>query len=222
MNFNVITLFPEMFDALKVSIPGRAQKDQKLSVYPIQLRDFAVNDYGQVDDYPFGGEAGMVLKPEPLSDAIESIPGHDKQPIIYLTPQGKLFDQDTAKELAQHENITLICGHYKGIDERICDKYVTHEISIGDYVLSGGELPAMVLIDAVCRMLPDTLGDKRSAETDSFFENKLGWPVYTRPADYDGMKVPDVLLSGHHANIEKWRQEQSLKRTEERRPDLLG
>jgi tRNA (guanine37-N1)-methyltransferase len=221
MKAQVITLFPEMFEPLKHSIPKKAIEKGKFQLELIQLRNFALNAYGQVDDYPYGGEPGLVLRPEPLADAIASLgqipPG---TPIVYTTPQGKVFDQNMAKEWADHKQIVFICGHYKGIDERIIEKYVTHEVSIGDFVLSGGELPTMVMLDAVIRLLPGVIGDFGSAESDSHYNGLLGWPVYTRPENWQGMQVPPILLSGHHAKIQQWRQEQAEIRTLERRPDL--
>ncbi|MGL1903368.1 MAG: tRNA (guanosine(37)-N1)-methyltransferase TrmD [Fibrobacterales bacterium] len=220
LKINIITLFPEMFQLLGHSIIGRAQEKEVIDVSLIDLRDFAINKYGQVDSTPYGGEAGMVLRPEPIVDAIKA--SHTEPGIvIYMTPQGKVFDQAMAKEFATAENITIICGHYKGIDERVCDKYVTHEVSIGDYVLTGGELGAMVVVDATTRMITGALGNQDSATSDSFYENRLAWPVYTRPREFEDMKVPDVLLSGDHKKIKIWQKEQSLKRTQERRPDLL-
>ncbi len=220
LKINVITLFPDMFQVMDQSIIGRAQEKGALDMSYIDLRDFAINKYGQVDSEPYGGEAGMVIRPEPVADAIKSIDS-ESGIVIYMTPQGKQFDQDMAKKFAQASDITILCGHYKGVDERVCDKYVTHEVSIGDYVLTGGELGAMVVIDATTRMLSGVLGNDDSAATDSFYEKKLGWPVYTRPKVFEDIEVPEVLLSGHHKNIDKWRKEQSLKRTKERRPDLL-
>ena len=218
----VITLFPEMFTPLQHSICGRAQSKGQFELELVQLRDFAINNYGTVDDYPFGGEAGLVLRPEPLADAIEHcIQDNPEQPVVYLTADGKTLKQTLCNEFTQVENITLVCGHYKGIDERIREKYITHEISIGDFVLTGGELPAMVFLDSIVRLLPEVLGNKEAAETDSFYNGLLGWPIYTRPANWEGMEVPPVLLSGHHKNIEQWRNEQALEKTRLRRPDLL-
>ncbi len=219
---HIITLFPEMFAPLQHSICQRASKAEKFKLDLIQLRDFAINDYGKVDDYPYGGEAGLVIRPEPLSDAIESaIANNPSQPVIYLTADGQTLIQSISKDFALYEEFTLICGHYKGIDERIREKYVTHEISIGDFVLTGGELPAMVFLDSIIRLLPGVLGNAEAAHTDSFWKNRLGWPVYTRPASWQGLEVPKVLLSGHHKNIKEWQLEISNKRTLERRPDLL-
>jgi len=223
MEVNVITLFPEMFMALNSSIPKKAQEKQLLELKIHHLRQHSKNRYGSVDDYPFGGEAGMVLSPEPLADAINLIRGTQSIHTIFLTPDGKPYTQNRAKELAKLEKILIICGHYKGIDERIRTLFVNEEISMGNYVLSGGEIPALALIDSVARLLPGVVNDQESVETDSFSQpdGLLGWPVYTRPEVFMGERVPPVLLSGHHAEIHKWRREQSLMRTRERRPDLL-
>jgi tRNA (guanine37-N1)-methyltransferase len=210
----------------------RAQEKGLLTVQVHQLRKWAVNEYGQVDDYQYGGGAGMVLLCEPLAKAIEELSmerkslrpgqpgGYDE--ILFLTPDGELFNQKTANSLSLKENLLLICGHYKGIDERIREHFITREISIGDYVLSGGELAAAVLVDAIGRLLPGVLNDETSALTDSFQDNLLAPPVYTRPEDFRGWKVPSVLMSGDHKKIEEWKYEQSLLRTKERRPDLLN
>lgn len=201
----------------------RAQEKGLLEVHTHHLRKWAVNEYGMIDDYQYGGGAGMVMMCEPLAKAIEELSAERKyDEIIYLTPDGKTLNQRTANALSLKENLLLICGHYKGIDERIREHFVTREISIGDYVLSGGELAAAVLVDAIGRLLPGVLNDETSALTDSFQDNLLAPPVYTRPVDFRGWKVPDVLMSGNHKLIEEWRQEQSLRRTKEKRPDLLA
>ena len=188
----------------------------------VYLRDFAINDYGQVDDVPYGGEPGMVIRPEPLAKAIRSTGvKEDGGKVIYLTADGVPFTHKMAKELSKESHLVLICGHYKGIDDRIRQSEVDLEISIGDFVVSGGELPAMLVTDAVVRLLDGALGNKESGETDSFAQGVLGWPVYTRPEVFEGKKVPEVLLSGHHANIKAWRRQESLKRTQERRPDIF-
>ena len=221
MRIDCITIFPEMFAPISQSIVGRAQKNGLFSFNPVYLRDFAVNDYGQVDDSPYGGEPGMVLRPEPLAAAIQST--HVKEDggkVIYLTADGVPFSHKLASELSHEEHLVLVCGHYKGIDERIRENYVDLEISIGDFVVSGGELPAMLVTDAVVRLLPGALGHKESGETDSFAQGPLGWPVYTRPEVFEGKSVPEVLLSGHHQRISEWRRAESLKRTQERRPDI--
>lgn len=221
MKIDCITIFPEMFVPMEHSIVGRAQKNGLFSFRTVYLRDFAVNDYGQVDDAPYGGEPGMVLRPEPLARAIQSTRAReDGGKVIYLTADGVPFSQKIAKELSMESHLVLVCGHYKGIDERIRENYVDMEISIGDFVVSGGELPAMLLTDAVVRLLPDALGNKESGETDSFAQGPLGWPVYTRPEVFEGKSVPEVLVSGHHKRISEWRRAESLKRTKERRPDI--
>lgn len=223
LHIHILTVLPELLQSpLSHSIMKRAQDKGLLSVEVHHLRKWAVNEYGQVDDYQYGGGAGMVMMPEPLANAIEEL-GKEKpfDEIIFLTPDGETLNQKIANSLSLKENVLLICGHYKGIDQRIREKYVTKEISIGDYVLSGGELAAAVLVDAVGRLIPGVLNDETSALTDSFQDNLLAPPVYTRPADWRGMKVPDILMSGHTAKIDEWRHEQAVQRTKERRPDLL-
>ena len=222
MKIDCITIFPEMFAPMKQSIMGRAQSKGLMEFITVYLRDFAINDYGQVDDVPYGGEPGMVLRPEPLAKAIRSTGvKEDGGKVIYLTADGVPFTHKMAKELSRESHLVLICGHYKGIDDRIRQSEVDLEISIGDFVVSGGELPAMLVTDAVVRLLDGALGNKESGETDSFAQGVLGWPVYTRPEVFEGKKVPEVLLSGHHANIKAWRRQESLKRTQERRPDIF-
>ena len=223
MQIHILSVVPELLQSpLSHSIMKRAQDKGLLDVQVHHLRKWAVNEYGQVDDYQYGGGAGMVMMPEPLANAIDEL-GKEKpfDEIIFLTPDGETLTQKIANSLSLKENMLLICGHYKGIDQRIREKYVTKEISIGDYVLSGGELAAAVLVDAVGRLIPGVLNDETSALTDSFQDNLLAPPVYTRPAEWRGMKVPDILMSGHTAKIEEWRHEQAIQRTEERRPDLL-
>lgn len=223
MRIDIITVLPELLESpFSHSIMKRAQDKGLLEVYTHQLRKWAVNKYGMVDDYQFGGGAGMVMMCEPLANAIESLTAERKyDDIVYLTPDGKTFNQKMANQLSMQENLMLICGHYKGIDQRIRDKFVTKEISIGDYVLSGGELGAAVIVDAIGRLLPGVLNDETSALFDSFQDNLLAPPVYTRPADFRGLKVPEILLGGDPKKIEDWRHEQSLLRTRERRPDIL-
>ena len=222
MKIDCITIFPEMFAPMKSSIMGRAQAKGLFEFNTVYLRDFAINDYGQVDDVPYGGEPGMVLRPEPLANAIRSTGvKEDGGKVIYLTADGVPFTHKIAKELSQENHLVLVCGHYKGIDDRIRQTEVDMEISIGDFVVSGGELPAMLVTDAVVRLLDGALGHKESGETDSFAQGVLGWPVYTRPEEFEGKKVPEVLLSGHHKNISEWRRQESLKRTKERRPDIF-
>jgi tRNA (guanine37-N1)-methyltransferase len=223
MRIDVISVLPELLESpLSHSIMKRAQNKGLLEVHVHNLRQWAVNEYGQIDDYQYGGGAGMVMMCEPLAKAIDFLQGERSyDEIIYLTPDGKTLEQKTANRLSLRENIILICGHYKGIDERIREHYITMEISIGDYVLSGGELAAAVLIDAVGRLLPGVLNDETSALTDSFQDNLLSPPVYTRPADFRGWKVPDILLSGDPKKVDEWRYQQALQRTKERRPDLM-
>lgn len=223
MHIDILTVLPELLESpLQHSIMKRAQEKGFLTVNVHQLRKWAVNEYGQVDDYQYGGGAGMVMMPEPLAKAIEELSQERKyDEIIFLTPDGELLNQKKANHLSLKENLLLICGHYKGIDERIRAHFVTREISIGDYVLSGGELAAAVLVDAIGRLLPGVLNDETSALTDSFQDNLLAPPVYTRPEDFRGLKVPEVLMSGDHKKIEEWRQEQSVLRTKEKRPDIL-
>lgn len=224
MIYHVLTLFPEMIEqGLNTSILGKAQEKELIKLNMINIRDFAENRYKHVDDYPFGGGAGMVMQVGPILNAYNSISSNkgNKQRVIYLTPQGKTFNQKMALELAEEKELIFLCGHYEGIDERVIDEIVTDEISIGDYVLTGGELAVMVIIDAVSRLLPGVLNNDESKEAETFYDGLLEYPQYTRPADYKGLKVPEVLLSGHHENIEKWRREQSLLRTALKRPDLL-
>ena len=260
MNFHILTLFPEMVEnGLKTSIIGRAVAGGLLSIEAVNIRDFAFNKHQSVDDYPYGGGAGMLMQAEPvylaykdieeriqkriqnakmqnaeteeqdaevkvqnagIQDA-ETVSPDKKLRVVYLSPQGKTFDQKMAEELAEEEDLVLLCGHYEGIDERVLEEIVTDYVSIGDYVLTGGELPAMVMVDTISRLVPGVLHNDVSAEFESFQDNLLEYPQYSRPEEWHGKEVPPVLLSGHHANIEKWRREQSILRTYERRPDLL-
>ncbi len=224
MNYHVLTLFPEMIaQGVGTSITGRAMDKGLISVNAVNIRDFAGNKHGQVDDYPYGGGAGMVMQPGPVYRSYESVVekiGY-KPRVVYMTPQGKVFNQKMAEEFAKEENLVFLCGHYEGIDERVLDMIVTDHVSIGDYVLTGGELPSMVMIDCISRLVPGVLHNDVSAEFESFQDNLLEYPQYTRPAEFEGVKVPDILLSGDHAKVDRWRREQSLKRTLERRPDLL-
>lgn len=260
MNFHILTLFPEMVEnGLKTSIIGRAVAGGLLSIEAVNIRDFAFNKHQSVDDYPYGGGAGMLMQAEPvylaykdieeriqkriqnakmqnaeteeqdaevkvqnagIQDA-ETVSPDKKLRVVYLSPQGKTFNQKMAEELAEEEDLVLLCGHYEGIDERVLEEIVTDYVSIGDYVLTGGELPAMVMVDTISRLVPGVLHNDVSAEFESFQDNLLEYPQYSRPEEWHGKKVPPVLLSGHHANIEKWRREQSILRTYERRPDLL-
>ncbi|MFN5334048.1 MAG: tRNA (guanosine(37)-N1)-methyltransferase TrmD [Bacteroidota bacterium] len=223
MHIHILSVIPELMESpLSHSILKRAKEKGLLQVTLHHLRKWAVNEYGQVDDYQYGGGAGMVMMCEPLEKAILELQKETTfDDIIYLTPDGKTLNQPMTNALSLKNNILLICGHYKGIDQRIRDHYVTMEISIGDYVLSGGETAAIVLVDAIGRLIPGVLNDETSALTDSFQDNLLAPPVYTRPADYNGWKIPDILLSGDLKKIEEWRYEEALKRTQERRPDLL-
>ena len=223
MKIDILTVLPELLESpLSHSIMKRAQSKGLLEVQVHNLRKWAVNEYGQVDDYQYGGGAGMVMMCEPLANAIEEL--QKEKPfdeIIYLTPDGERLNQKIANQLSLKENLLMICGHYKGIDQRIRDHFITREISIGDYVLSGGELAAAVLVDAIGRLLPGVLNDETSALSDSFQDNLLAPPVFTRPADFRGWKVPDVLLSGDPKKVDEWRYDQAVKLTTEKRPDLL-
>ena len=220
MKIDVLTLFPEMFTALDHSIVGRARALGQADIRLTNFRSFSTNKHQKVDDYPYGGGAGMLLTPQPIFDAFAALEANRPR-VIVTTPTGRPFTQKMAEEWAQEEHLVFLCGHYEGFDQRIHDELATDEVSIGDFVLTGGELATMVMIDATVRLLPDVLGDKASHEDDSFSTGLLEYPHYTRPADFKGMKVPDVLLSGNHALIEAWRRETSLRRTFERRPDLL-
>jgi tRNA (guanine37-N1)-methyltransferase len=224
MNFYIMTLFPEMvMDGLNTSIIGRAVNKGLLSIEALNIRDYAFNKHHSVDDYPYGGGAGMLMQAEPVYLSYESIAERigRKPRVIFLTPQGKTFNQDMAKEFALEEDLVFLCGHYEGIDERVLEEIVTDYVSIGDYVLTGGELPAMVMMDSISRMVPGVLNNQESGETESFSGNLLEYPQYSRPEEWHGKKVPEVLLSGHHANVDKWRREQSIIRTAKWRPDLL-
>lgn len=224
IRFDVLTLFPEMFSGfLHSSIIKKAHEKGLIETKLINFRDYATDKHHTVDDTPYGGGGGMVLKPEPIFNAIDDLLADaDEHPqILLMSPQGKPFTQKKAEELAKHSHLIFLCGHYEGYDERIRQHLVTEEISIGDYVLTGGELPAMVIMDSVSRFVPGVLGNESSAVTDSFSTGLLEYPQYTRPAEFRGLRVPDVLLSGHHARIEQWRRQESLRRTWERRPDLL-
>lgn len=224
MNYHVLTLFTEMIEnGMNTSITGRAITKGLLSLEAINIRDFAFNKHQKVDDYPYGGGAGMLMQAEPVYLSYESIAERigRKPRVIFLTPQGKTFNQDMAKEFALEEDLVFLCGHYEGIDERVLEEIVTDYVSIGDYVLTGGELPAMVMMDSISRMVPGVLNNQESGETESFSGNLLEYPQYSRPEEWHGKKVPEVLLSGHHANVDKWRREQSIIRTAKWRPDLL-
>lgn len=225
MHFHILTLFPEMvLSGLNTSILGRACEKGLLSIEAVNIRDYTQDRHKKVDDYPYGGGAGMLMQAQPVYDACQSIAakkeGSRPARVIYVTPQGKVFHQDMARELAQEEDIIFLCGHYEGIDERVLEEIVTDYVSIGDYVLTGGELPAMVMIDAISRMVPGVLKNEESGEFESFHENLLEYPQYTRPEVWRGKKVPEVLLSGDHAKVDQWRQERSIERTQRVRPDL--
>lgn len=225
MNYHVLTLLPEMIEqGLNTSIIGRAIQKGLLSLEAINIRDYANNKHMKVDDYPYGGGAGMVMQAEPIYAAYEALCQRiEKKPrVIYLTPQGRVFSQDMAREFAAEEDLVFLCGHYEGVDERVLEEIATDYVSIGDYVLTGGELPAMVMMDAISRMVPGVLSNEESGVGETFHGNLLEYPQYSRPEEWRGRKVPEVLLSGHHANVEKWRREQSIIRTARRRPDLLN
>lgn len=220
MRITILTLFPEMFSALNESIIGRAVKGNKLQIDVVNIRDYTQDKHLKCDDYPFGGGAGMVMMPQPIGSAIKAVDPKHRAHRIYLSPKGQTFKQDKAFGLLGYEHLILLCGHYEGVDQRIIDLYIDEEISIGDYVLTGGELPAMVVCDCIARYVDGVISDK-SLVDESFGENGLEYPQYTRPAVYEGVSVPDVLLSGNHADIDKWRREQSGILTQKRRPDLL-
>lgn len=224
MRFDILTLFPDMMRAvLSESIIGRAEKNGILEINYINIRDFANNKHNSVDDYPYGGGPGMVMQAMPIYDAYMSlVKGLKEKPhTVYMSPQGKLFNQKTAISLSQKDHIVILCGHYEGVDERVLEEIVDEEISTGDYVLTGGEIPAMTLVDAVARMIPGVLSSDASFEEESIYSGLLEHPQYTRPPEFMGRQVPEVLLSGHHLNIEKWKRKESLKRTLIKRPDLL-
>lgn len=220
MKFDVLTLFPQMFQSMKESVIGRAIEKELIDINLINIRDFSKDKHKKVDGTPYGGGAGMVIRPDVVYDAYNSIKGKENAKVIYLSPQGNVLNQQIVKKLSKEEHIILLCGHYEGIDQRVIDEIVDEEISIGDYVLTGGELPAMVLIDSVSRYIDGVLSEA-STEEESFSNGVLEYPQYTRPEEFLGMKVPEVLKSGHHGNIKKWREEQSIKITGKKRPDLL-
>ncbi len=222
MKIKILTLFPEMFmPVLGASITGRAIEKGILSIEPIDIRAYTTNKHGRCDDYPYGGGAGLVMTPQPIFDCMKAATQDFPAKRILLSPRGKTLTQEKARELAQEENLLFLCGHYEGIDQRVIDTWVDEEMSIGDYVLTGGELAAMVVIDCLSRHIPGVLGSEESAQEESFSEGLLEYPQYTRPAVYEGLSVPDVLLSGHDANIKKWRREMSLEVTRQCRPELL-
>lgn len=220
MKIDILTLFPDMFDALKHSIIGKAQENKLVEINIINIRDFSNNKHGKVDDYVFGGGDGMLMMPQPLYDAIMSVKEQDSH-VIYLSPKGKPLVQKTVNKLSKINHLILVCGHYEGIDERVIELCVDEQVSIGDYVLTGGELPAMVLVDAILRYIPGVLGNENSASEESFSNNLLEYPQYTRPRVFKNLLVPSVLLSGNHAEIKKWRENQKIEQTKKYRPDLL-
>ena len=221
MRIDVLTLFPNMFEPLKESIISRATKTQKLEINVINIRDFSKDKHKKCDDYTFGGGPGMLMMAQPIYDAMTSIEGYKDALKIYLSPKGKAFNQGESKRLSKYNHLILLCGHYEGVDQRVIDLLIDEEISIGDYVLTGGELPAMVLIDSVSRLIDGVLGGDESAEIETFKDNLLEYPQYTKPREFMGLSVPEVLISGDHAKVDKWRREQSEKLTRERRPDLF-
>ena len=220
MRIDILTLFPNMFTPLKESILGRAQDAGLIDINVIDIREFSLDKHKKCDDYTFGGGEGLLMTPQPLFDCIESVLTPDSY-VIYLSPRGTPLTQVVAQRLVQHQHIILICGHYEGIDQRVIDTFVDEEVSIGDYVLTGGELPAMVLVDCMARLIPNVLGNDESAKNESFSNGYLEFPQYTRPQEFRGLKVPEVLLSGHHQKIQEWREAESQKITQSRRPDLL-
>lgn len=219
MKFDVLTLFPEMFEIMKQSILGKALEKKMIEINLINIRDFSKDKHKKVDDTPYGGGAGMVMKPDVVYDAYKSVKT-DNVKVIYMSPQGSTLNQKKVQELSKNDHLIILCGHYEGIDQRVIDKIVDEEISIGDYVLTGGEIPAMVLIDSVSRYVEGVL-NKESIKEESFLDNLLEYPQYTRPEIFEGQKVPEILLSGHHENIEKWRKEKSYEITKKKRPDLI-
>lgn len=219
MKFDVLTLFPEMFTSLEQSIIGRAREKNLINIYLTNIRDFSKDKHKKVDDTPYGGGAGMVIRPDVVYDAYESVKSEEAK-VIYMSPKGTVLNQKKVQELAKQKHLIILCGHYEGIDQRVLDEIVDEEISIGDYVLTGGELPAMVLIDSVSRYVEGVLSEGSTSE-ESFSQGLLEYPQYTRPEEFKGQKVPEVLRSGHHENIKKWRKEQSLEITKKNRPDLL-
>ena len=220
MRIDILTLFPKMFDALKESLIGKAWKEGVVQINIIDIREFSLDKHKKVDDYPFGGGDGMVMMPQPLYDAIMSVKTDDSY-VIYLSPKGTPLKQPKVKELSNHNHLVLVCGHYEGIDERVIELCVDEQVSMGDFVLTGGEIPAMALVDSVLRYLPNVLGNSHSAEDESFSDNLLEYPQYTRPREFKGLTVPEVLVNGNHKEIAKWRETQKLSETKKYRPDLL-
>ncbi len=220
MKFDVLTLFPEMFEILNQSIIGKAKEKELININLINIRDFSKDKHKKVDDTPYGGGAGMVIRPDVVYEAYKSIPNIENAKVIYMSPQGNILNQKKVEDLSKNKHLVILCGHYEGIDQRVLDKIVDEEISIGDYVLTGGEIPAMVLIDSVSRYVEGVL-NQESVKEESFSNGLLEYPQYTRPEIFEGEKVPEILLSGHHQNIEKWRNDKSLEITKNKRPDLL-
>ena len=221
MRIDILTLFPEMFGVLKHSLLGKAIQNNLIEINVINIRDFSIDKHKKCDDYTYGGGNGMLMTPQPIYDALTSIEGYEKAHKIYLSPCGEKLIQSKVKSLTFFDHLILLCGHYEGVDQRIIDLLIDEEISVGDYVLTGGELPAMIVVDAVSRYLPGVLGNDASVEEESFSGNFLEYPQYTRPTEFKGLKVPDVLISGDHVKVDKWRKEQSIIKTKQRRPDLL-
>jgi tRNA (guanine37-N1)-methyltransferase len=220
MKIHILTLFPEMFQVFNHSIINRAVQNEILSINTVNIRDYSTNKHKKVDDYPYGGGAGMVMTPQPIVDCINAVKAVNKGKVIFLGPRGKTFNQETANELSMEEELIFICGHYEGIDERVY-KHIDEEISLGDFVLTGGEMACIPVVDSICRLIPGVLSTSESFMEESFYDGVLEYPQYTRPECYEGESVPEVLLSGHHENVRKWRRMQSLKLTQERRPDLF-
>lgn len=220
MNIHILTLFPEMFLVFNHSIINRAVQNKIFSINTVNIRDYSENKHRKVDDYPYGGGAGMVMTPQPIVDCIDAVKGINKGKVIFLGPRGKTFNQEMAKELSKEPELIFLCGHYEGIDERVY-KYIDEEISLGDFVLTGGEMACIPIVDSICRLIPGVLSTSESYTEESFYEGLLEYPQYTRPECFNGDSVPEILLSGHHENIRKWRRTQSLKLTQEKRPDLF-
>lgn len=221
MKISILTLFPEMFDIFSHSIMGRSQEKGIISIETVNIRDFTLSKHKKVDDYPYGGGAGMVMSPQPVVDTIKAVKEYNKGKVIFLGPRGIPFNQQIAKDLSEEESLVFVCGHYEGIDERAY-KYFDMEISLGDFVLTGGEMACIPVVDSICRLIPGVLGKEESFQDESFYDGLLEYPQYTRPEEFEGEKVPEVLLSGHHENIRKWRRKQSLLITRERRKDLFN
>ena len=222
MKIDILTLFPEMFTPLKTSIIGRAVDSGKLEICVTDIRDYTLDKHKKCDDTPFGGGAGMVMMPQPIADAINAVDPDHKALRVYLSPKGKVFNQKVVLEYSKLDRLLLLCGHYEGVDPRVLDLFIDSELSIGDFVLTGGEVPAAILVDCVSRLVPGVLSDPECYEKESISSGMLEYPQYTRPYEFHGVKVPDVLISGHHANIDKWRDESARELTERQRPDLLG